>query len=126
VLPAIASDDPAIVSEHRASCLTPGDEGIVEAVVGDSRWISPFGPDPVVSDVADTARLEGAHQASVTGVFGGEVARGVAPGAFVHLAAPIEQVGVPGSLIPVAPLRELTLPPHASYLAAAVRRPVAA
>jgi pyruvate/2-oxoglutarate/acetoin dehydrogenase E1 component len=128
VLPAIASDAPAIVSEPRAFCLSPGEEGIVEALVGDSRWIAPFDPDTVVSDVADTARLAGAHQASVTGVFGDEVARRVAPGALLHLAAPIEQVGVPGSRIPATPGLglEQTLVSRAGDMAAAVRRPVAA
>jgi pyruvate/2-oxoglutarate/acetoin dehydrogenase E1 component len=98
-------------------------EGIDVEVV-DPRWLVPLDFPLIASSVRKTGRLVIAHEANLTGGFGGEIAARVADECFADLKAPIARVGAPDVPTPAAPALQAVVIPSAADVVAAVRRVV--
>jgi len=96
-------------------------EGISVEVI-DPRTLVPLDIETIVESVKRTQRLVIAHEACVTGGFGGEIAAQVGYDAFEYLDAPIERVGAMNTPIPFAPILEKHVLPDDSDVVEAVRR----
>jgi len=96
-------------------------EGISVEVI-DPRTLVPLDIETMVESVKRTQRLVIAHEACVTGGFGGEIAAQVGYDAFEYLDAPIERVGAMNTPIPFAPILEKHVLPDDSDVVEAVRR----
>jgi acetoin:2,6-dichlorophenolindophenol oxidoreductase subunit beta len=94
----------------------------LDAEVVDLRWLSPLDLESVFGSVAKTGRLVIAHEANLTGGFGGEIAARVAAECFWALDAPIERVATPDVRIPAAPALQRAALPSAETIAAAAER----
>jgi 2-oxoisovalerate dehydrogenase E1 component len=95
------------------------DRGIAASVL-DLRWLAPLDEDAIAETVGRTKRVVIAHEANVTGGFGGEVAARVGERFFGELAAPVRRVGVPDSRIPPAPALQDALIPSRETIVEAV------
>jgi pyruvate dehydrogenase E1 component beta subunit len=104
---------------HAAQQLS--EEG-VEAEVIDPRTLVPLDLDAIVASVRRTNRLVVAHEATVHGGFGAEVAAAVQEAAFDDLDAPIARVGAPFAPIPFSPPLEDAYLPGRQQVVDAVRR----
>lgn len=93
----------------------------IDAEVLDLRTIRPYDREAVVQSVVKTSRLLIAHEACLTGGFGGEIAAAVAKDAFGYLDAPIERVGAPDTPVPFSPALEDAYLPGEPEILAAVR-----
>lgn len=89
----------------------------VSAEVVDARWINPFDLDVVLNSVRKTRRLLIAHEANLTGGFGGEVAARVGEALFHELAAPVARVGLPDMRMPAARHLQQQILPDARMIA---------
>lgn len=88
----------------------------------DPRGIAPLDMDAILASVRKTGRLLLAHEASVRGGPGAEVAAIVAEQALDYLQAPIVRVGAPNSPIPQSVHLEQFVVPKAADIVASVRR----
>jgi pyruvate/2-oxoglutarate/acetoin dehydrogenase E1 component len=91
----------------------------ISAEVIDLRTLSPLDMDTVLDSVRKTHRLLVAHEACVTGGFGGEIAARVAEQAFDELDAPVGRVGALDSPIPYNAALERTVIPTPDRIASA-------
>lgn len=108
----------SMVPKSLKAAATLEQEG-VDAEVLDLRTIRPYDREAVVRSVIKTGRLLIAHEACLTGGFGGEIAAAAAKDAFGYLDAPIERVGAPDTPVPFSPaLEDAYLPGEAEILAA--------
>ena len=113
-----------MVGEAAAAAEILAAEG-VDAEVIDLRWLSPLDLEPVLASVGRTGRLVVAHEAPLTGGFGGEIAARVAEVAFDLLDAPIRRVAAADVPIPAAPHLQAAVVPDATAIASAARDLVA-
>lgn len=90
--------------------------------VVDIRTLVPFDEETVLASVRKTNRALIAHEASLTGGFGGEIAARIAEKTFDSLDAPIMRVAAYDSPTPFAPTLEKAVLPNAEKVTAAVRR----
>jgi pyruvate/2-oxoglutarate/acetoin dehydrogenase E1 component len=96
------------------------DDGI-EAEVIDPRTLVPLDAEAIVESVRRTNRLVVAHEATVQGGFGAEIAATLQAQAFDYLDAPIERVGAPFAPVPLSPALEDAHLPGAEEVYAAAR-----
>ncbi|KAB2957417.1 MAG: alpha-ketoacid dehydrogenase subunit beta [Thermoanaerobaculia bacterium] len=97
----------------------------VEVEVIDLRTLVPFDEETVLASVKKTSRVLVAHEAQLTGGFGGEVAARIADGAFAWLDAPIRRVAYPDRPVPYARVLEEALLPEDPQVLAAAREVLA-
>ncbi len=98
-------------------------EGI-EIEVIDPRSLIPLDCQTLNESVKKTGRLLIAHEASVTGGFGAEVAAIAAKEAFGYLDAPIERIGAPDIPVPYSPILEDSYIPGKKEIVDTVRKMV--
>jgi pyruvate dehydrogenase E1 component beta subunit len=94
----------------------------IEAEVIDLRSLAPVDLDTVLASVARTGRCVVAHEAVLTGGFGGEIAARVSEAAWDSLRAPVARVGAPAVPPPFSAELEARFVPDAAAIVAAVRR----
>ncbi len=97
-----------------------GAEGVSAEVV-DVATIKPLDTEGLLASVAKTGRCVIAHEAPLTGGFGGEIAARLAERALVSLLAPIERVAGWDTVMPTPRLERYYLPSTERILAAARR-----
>ncbi len=97
-----------------------GGEGVSAEVV-DVATIKPLDTEGLLASVAKTGRCVIAHEAPLTGGFGGEIAARLAERALVSLLAPIERVAGWDTVMPTPRLERYYLPSTERILAAARR-----
>ena len=98
-------------------------EGVSVEVI-DPVWLSPFDWDSLYESVGRTKRLVVAHEAHLTGGWGGEVAARVSERFFGELLAPVRRVASKDVPMPFAPWLESAVLPSKDDLAAAIRAAV--
>lgn len=96
------------------------DEKGYSVEVVDIRTLVPFDEETVLQSAKKTGRVIVAHEASLTGGFGGEIAARIADKAFEYLDAPIKRVAAYDSPTPFAPTLEKAVLPNAEKLKNAV------
>jgi len=119
-------DDLTIVSWGRMATLaTEAGELLardgVSAEVIDLRWLCPLDIGAITDSVARTGRLLIAHEATISGGFGAEIAARIAAQNFHDLDAPIARVAPPDVRFPSAPSLQDALLPDAARIAEAAR-----
>ncbi|MGH7065219.1 MAG: alpha-ketoacid dehydrogenase subunit beta, partial [Stellaceae bacterium] len=97
-----------------------GGEGVSAEVV-DVATIKPLDTEGLLASVTKTGRCVIAHEAPLTGGFGGEIAARLAERALVSLLAPIERVAGWDTVMPTPRLERYYLPSTERILAAARR-----
>lgn len=95
-------------------------EGI-EVEVIDIRTLVPFDEESVLASVMKTGRAVVAHEAVMSGGFGGEIAGRIADKAFQWLDAPVKRVAAFDSPTPFAPTLEQAVLPNATKIAHTIR-----
>jgi acetoin:2,6-dichlorophenolindophenol oxidoreductase subunit beta len=98
----------------------------IEAEVVDLRWLSPLDFEAVRASVARTSRVLIAHEATLTGGFGAELAARIAEHVFWELDAPVARVAAPDVPLPAAPSLQASMLPDAHAIASAAARLVGA
>ncbi|GAB1430125.1 alpha-ketoacid dehydrogenase subunit beta [Ignavibacteria bacterium] len=93
-----------------------------EVEVVDIRSLVPFDEETTLASARKTNRVLIAHEASLTGGFGGEIAARIAEKAFDFLDAPIMRIAAYDSPTPFAPTLEKAVLPNAEKIAVALRR----
>jgi acetoin:2,6-dichlorophenolindophenol oxidoreductase subunit beta len=99
------------------------EQGVSVEVV-DPRTLQPLDEETIVESVKKTNRCVVAHEAVTKMGFGAEVAAIVQHQAFDWLDAPIERVGAKFTPIPLAPVMEEFVVPHAKDVVEAIQRTV--
>jgi len=92
------------------------DEKGYSVEVIDIRTLVPFDEETVLQSAKKTGKVIIAHEASLTGGFGGEIAARIADKAFEYLDAPIKRVAAYDSPTPFAPTLEKAVLPNAEKL----------
>jgi acetoin:2,6-dichlorophenolindophenol oxidoreductase subunit beta len=110
-----------LVHEALAAAKQAEEDGISVEVV-DPRTLQPLDEETLVGSVKKTNRCVVAHEAVTRMGWGAEVAALLQEKAFDYLDAPVERVGAKFAPIPVAPVMEEWVVPHAEDVLAAVRR----
>ncbi|MDX6323132.1 MAG: 2-oxoisovalerate dehydrogenase component [Propionibacteriaceae bacterium] len=95
-------------------------EGVSVEVI-DPVWLSPFDWDSLYESVGRTKRLVVAHEAHLTGGWGGEVAARVNEKFFGELLAPVRRVASKDVPMPFAPWLESAVLPSRDQLATTIR-----
>ena len=96
----------------------------VSAEVIDVATLKPLDAETIVASVKKTGRCIIAHEAPLTGGFGGEIAARIAEHALLSLLAPIERVAGFDTVMPLPRLEQHYLP-NARHIAAAASRAMA-
>ncbi len=96
----------------------------VSVEVVDLRTLVPLDKETILNSVKKTTRLVIAHEAHVTGGFGGEIAAIVADEAFGYLDAPIKRVGAKWTPIPFPSVMEDYVLPGVADIEAAIQEVV--
>jgi pyruvate/2-oxoglutarate/acetoin dehydrogenase E1 component len=109
-----------MVGEAVAAAEVLAAEGINAEII-DLRWLSPLDLDVLLASVERTSRLVIAHEAPLTGGFGGEIAARVVDRGFDLLDAPIQRVAAADVPIPAAQHLQAAIVPNATAIASAVR-----
>jgi pyruvate dehydrogenase E1 component beta subunit len=91
----------------------------IEAEVVDLRTLAPLDMETVLASCARTGRLLVAHEACITGGFGGEIAASVATELFGRLRAPVRRLATPDVVLPANTALERMLVPDADAVVAA-------
>lgn len=89
--------------------------------VVDIRTLVPFDEEGVLRSVRKTGRVVVAHEASLTGGFGGEIVARISDKAFTFLDAPVKRVAAFDSPTPFAPTLEKAVLPNADKVAEAIK-----
>jgi 2-oxoisovalerate dehydrogenase E1 component len=97
------------------------EEGI-DCEVLDLRSLSPCDWDGIYASVRRTGRALVAHEDSLTGGFGGEIAARLGELCFEHLDAPVVRIGALDCPVAYAPQLEDVILPQKEHLAAAARK----
>lgn len=97
----------------------------VDVEVVDIRTLVPFDEETVLASVRKTGRAVVAHEAVLTGGFGGEIVARITEKAFRYLDAPVVRVAAFDSPTPFAPTLEAAVLPNAEKLGQAIRNVVA-
>ncbi len=95
-------------------------EGISVEVI-DLRSIVPYDKDLIAASVSKTGRAVVAHEAPLTGGFGGEIAAFVADACFRSLDAPVRRVAARDSFVPFAATLETAVLPSMEQIREAIR-----
>ena len=95
-------------------------EGISVEVI-DPVSLQPLDTETIYASVEKTGRLLIAHEDTMTGGWGGELAARVAEDRLFSLAAPIKRVAAHDVPLPVAPVLEQTIVPSQARIAAEIR-----
>lgn len=95
-------------------------DGINVEVV-DIRTLVPFDEETVLESVRKTGRAIVAHEAVLTGGFGGEIAARIADKAFSYLDAPVKRVAAFDAPTPFAPTLEQAVLPNSDIIANTIR-----
>lgn len=95
-------------------------DGISVEVV-DIRTLVPFDEETVLESVRKTGRAIVAHEAVLTGGFGGEIAARIADKAFSYLDAPVKRVAAFDAPTPFAPTLEQAVLPNSDIIANTIR-----
>ncbi|MFY7997134.1 MAG: alpha-ketoacid dehydrogenase subunit beta [Candidatus Kapaibacteriota bacterium] len=93
----------------------------VEIEVIDIRTLVPFDEETVLASVKRTSRALIAHEATLTGGFGGEIAARITDKAFEYLDAPVKRLAAFDSPTPFAPTLEQEVLPNKAKMLAAMR-----
>jgi 2-oxoisovalerate dehydrogenase E1 component len=88
----------------------------------DLRTLNPLDLETILASVRKTGKLLVAHEDTLTGGFGGEIAALVASQAFENLDAPIARVAAKDAPVPYGPGLENAMLPQVSDLVAAVEK----
>lgn len=96
----------------------------ISAEVVDVATLKPLDADTIIASVAKTGRCVIAHEAPLTGGYGGEIAAQIAQHGLTSLLAPIERVAGFDTIMPLPRLEHLYLP-NASRIVAAAERTMA-
>jgi len=94
----------------------------VSVEVIDLRTLNPLDTGTILASVRKTGKVLIAHEDTLTGGFGGEVAAMIASEAFEQLDAPIARVAAKDAPVPYAPALENAMLPQESDLLAALER----
>ncbi len=113
----------AMVVEALAAAAALAPQGISAEVV-DVATLKPLDAATILASVAKTSRAVVAHEAPLTGGFGGEIAARIAEYALLSLLAPVERVAGYDTVIPL-PRLEAHYFPGAARIAEAARRAMA-
>jgi 2-oxoisovalerate dehydrogenase E1 component subunit beta len=100
------------------------EQGGVSAEVIDVATLKPLDEETILASVKKTGRVVIAHEAPLTGGFGGEIAARIAEHALLSLLAPIERVAGYDTVIPFPRLEQHYLP-GAARISDAARRAMA-
>lgn len=93
----------------------------VELEVIDIRTLVPFDEETVLASVKRTNRVLIAHEATLTGGFGGEIAARITEKAFEYLDAPVKRLAAFDSPTPFAPTLEQEVLPNKAKMLTAMR-----
>jgi 2-oxoisovalerate dehydrogenase E1 component len=93
----------------------------ISVEVLDLRSILPYDRDAIAASVTKTGRAVVAHEAILTGGFGGEIAAFIADACFANLDAPVRRVGAMDSFCPYAPSLETAVLPSTEQIRNAIR-----
>jgi len=96
-------------------------EGI-DCEVIDPLTLLPFDEETIFASVRKTGRLVIAHEDTLTGGWGAELAARVAEECLFSLEAPIRRVASHDVPLPVAPVMEQTVVPSMARIKAAIQR----
>lgn len=107
--------DTALLAAEQAA-----QEGISVEVI-DLRTVAPFDEEAILASVAKTTRLVIAHEATISGGVGAEIAARVGDKAVWHLDAPIKRVAPPFIPAPYATALEAEWLPGAEQILDAIR-----
>jgi 2-oxoisovalerate dehydrogenase E1 component beta subunit len=99
-------------------------EGI-DAEVIDLRSLAPLDRDAILESVAKTSRALLLHEATLTGVIGGELAAIISEHAFEYLDAPVMRVASQDAPVPYAPPLEAAFLPNVEKVVAAAKKLIA-
>ncbi len=113
----------AMVVEALAAATALEAEGVGAEVI-DVATLKPLDTETIVASIGKTGRCVIAHEAPLTGGFGGEIAGRIAEQALFSLLAPIERIAGYDTVIPLPRLEQLYFP-DASRIADAARRAMA-
>jgi 2-oxoisovalerate dehydrogenase E1 component len=94
----------------------------VSVEVVDLRSLLPWDESAVLASVAKTGRVLVAHEDTITGGFGGEVAATIAQKGFESLDAPVMRIGAADAPVPYNWFLEAEVLPQERHLMAAVER----
>jgi pyruvate/2-oxoglutarate/acetoin dehydrogenase E1 component len=97
-----------------------GAEGINAEVI-DLRTLRPLDIDTVIRSIKKTHRAVVAHEACITGGFGGEILSRIVEEGFDYLDAPLKRVGLPDVPVPYAKLMEDLIVPTEVTITKAVK-----
>jgi 2-oxoisovalerate dehydrogenase E1 component len=114
----------SVVHEALEAASTLALEG-VEAEVIDLRTIVPLDEETLLESARRTSRVLIAHEAPLTGGFGGEIAARIADGAFEYLDAPIKRLAFPDIPVPYEKSLEAACLPDADKIVGMARELVA-
>jgi 2-oxoisovalerate dehydrogenase E1 component beta subunit len=93
----------------------------IDVEVVDIRTLVPFDEESVLASVRKTGRAIVAHEAVLTGGFGGEIAARIADKAFSYLDAPVKRVAAFDAPTPFAPTLEQAVLPNSQIIADTIR-----
>jgi 2-oxoisovalerate dehydrogenase E1 component len=88
----------------------------------DLRTLNPLDTETVLSSVRKTGKVLIAHEDTLTGGFGGEVAAIIAAEAFEHLDAPVIRVAARNAPVPYGPALESAMLPQEADISAALEK----
>ncbi len=110
----------SMVHESLAAAEDMEKEGVSIEVV-DIRTLIPYDEETVLASVRKTNRVLIAHEATLTGGFGGEIAARIADRAFEYLDAPVRRVASYDSPTPFAPTMEKEVLPDRTKILSELR-----
>lgn len=110
----------SMVHESLAAAEELEKEGVSVEVV-DIRTLIPFDEATVLASVRKTNRVLIAHEATLTGGFGGEIAARIADKAFEYLDAPVRRIAAFDSPTPFAPTMEKEVLPDKAKILSELR-----
>ncbi len=93
----------------------------ISVEVVDLRSILPYDKEAIAASVGKTGRAVVAHEAILTGGFGGEIAAFIADACFANLDAPVRRVAALDSFCPYAPTLEALVLPSMEQIRDAIR-----
>jgi pyruvate/2-oxoglutarate/acetoin dehydrogenase E1 component len=97
------------------------EKGRLLGEVIDLRTLIPLDEEAILTSAKKTGKVIIAHEAQLTGGFGGEIAARVADGAFAWLDAPIKRIAAKDCFPPYAPSLEAAILPSQDDVTAAFR-----
>ena len=109
----------ALVQKSMEAARKLEEKGISVEVI-DLRTINPFDKDAIVTSVKKTGRVLIAHEDTITGGFGGELAAFIADHCFQYLDAPVKRVAALDTPVPYSPPLENAVLPNESKIVAAL------